>query len=259
MPEYDPIVICHNGNCANTGKEDDSMEALAESLALTWDGRPSYDGVEIDTFLFFNAEFGDSVCLFAHDDSKPENDAVPRRAAELVNAQLKKDVPSWNGERFYLKIELKPTVAGGDFFHDGDQLRQHAECALDMAQVAVAGARVPVTVIFDSTAECLHNELQNLLAHDPAFGDFVDNQNIEILFSEAVTPTRKCTPPHIDIRTFFVRDWHDTEVESMRPAMVWLDAHSENTETLKIIRHLRPEYVATSAVQFVRGWVEGYQ
>jgi hypothetical protein len=189
--------------------------------------------------------------LFAHDGLSPDRAAHPLDAAALVAAQLQQDVPSWNGERFYLKIELKPTVAGTDYFHTAAQLEQHAECALEMANAAIANSRVPVTVIFDSTSECLHNELQARIGDWPALGD--------VVYSEPVTPTRECIPPHIDIRTLFVRAWHDTEIESMRPVMIWLDAHSENTETLKIIRHLRPEYIASSAVQFVRGWVEGYQ
>src|SRR5512139_622305 len=79
-----PLVICHNGNCASPDvSRDDTLSALDESLALTFDGIPAVDGVEWDTF-WFGAE---NRCLFAHD--LDGDTMVPASAAaEVVAAHL---------------------------------------------------------------------------------------------------------------------------------------------------------------------------
>ena len=259
MPEYDPILICHNGNCGGTGRyADDSMEALDESLALERDGRPMIDGVELDTFLYYQARTETNTCLFAHDAGDPDAAPSPMAAAARISQHLQQDISSWNGERFYLKIELKPTVFGQADFHDEEQLGIHAECALDMALAAVENTRTPVTVLFDSVAECLHRSLYKRRT-DARWAGLFDSPLVEVMYSGPVVPERSCVRFVPDVRTFFVRSWRDTEIETIRPVMVWLDRRSENTETLKIIRHLRPEYVATSTAPFVRGWIEGYK
>ena len=256
-PEVNPLVICHNGNCAGTGKyEDDTVEGFAESLALLTDGRPTWDGMDMDTFLYYDGT--QSTCWFAHDDTHPERFVDPRVPAEMIAEHLQKDVPSWNGERFYFKVELKPTVAGSNLYHTGQQLQQHAECVLDLVNAAVANSRHPVTVILDSTSECIHNELRYRV-EQPEWQPLVTNPNVGILFSGPVVPKRECIPTPLDIRSFYVRGWHDGAIDAIRPAMVWMDGRSENSETLKIVRRLRPEYLATSVAPFVRGWIEGYQ
>lgn len=259
MPEYDPLLICHNANCAGGGPElDDTMSALRDSLALEYDGRPMFDGIEIDTFLFFDGRTSASTCLFAHDSLDPASAATPNDAAALVAEHLARPVASWNGERFYLKVELKPTVDGANDFHTAKQAIQHVGCVLDMVEVATRGTQTPVTVIFDSTSECLHRDLQDELAIE-ARAAMRENPMLELVHSGPIVAERNCIRFDPDIRTFFVRAWRDTEIEAIRPVMVWLDRRSENTETLKIIRHLRPEFVTTSAAPYVRGWIEGFQ
>jgi hypothetical protein len=254
-PDVDPILICHNGNCAGTGLyEDDTVEGLTESLALVTDGRPTFDGMDMDTFLYFDGT--KSECFFAHDDLHPETFVSPRVPAQMIADYLQNDVVSWNGERFFFKVELKPTVAGANLFHTGQQLQQHAECVLDLVSVAVANSRHPVTVILDSTSECIHNELRYRIMQ-PEWQSLATNPNVQLLFSGPVVPARECIPSPLDIHSFYVRGWHDNAVDAVRPIMAWLDARSENSETLKIIRHLRPEYVASSSIQFTRGWLTG--
>jgi hypothetical protein len=254
-PEIDPLLICHNTNCSGTKQYgDDTLEALTESLALTTDGRPSLDGVEADTYLFWDGT--KSSCLFAHDTEHLDTVATPRQAAALIADHLQKDDVAWNGERFYLKLEVKPTVQGSDQFHTAQQLQQHAECALDMAVAATAQSRHPVTLIFDSMSECLLNELQYQLTL-PAWERLVTNANVDILFSAQVVPSRACIPARVDIRSINVKRWDSSAIDAIRPFMVWMDSHSENTETMKIVRHLDPEYISTSELPFVRGYVEG--
>jgi len=255
VPVYDPIVICHNANCDGSGlHDDDSIEGLRASLALTFRGTPAFDGVEIDTFLHFNETTQTSRCLFAHDEDA-ENPNTPNDAALLVAKHLQQPQPMWNGERFYLKVEMKPTVSGSDKFHTAKQTIQHVNCVLDMIEVATRDSTWPVTVIIDSTSECLHNDFKDLRAEGPP----ITNPLVTIEHSGPIVPVRYCQDNELDVRTFFVRDWRDSEIEVIRPAMVWMDARSENTETLKIIRHIRPEYVTTSKLPFVRGWIEGYR
>ncbi len=255
-PEIDPLVICHNTNCSGTKLYgDDTLEALEESLALVYDdGRPSFDGMEADTYLYFDGK--KSTCLFAHDLEHLETIATPDQASALLNAHLQKDVAAFNGERFYLKLELKPTVYGTDAFHSAQQLAQHAQCGLEMARKSTVNSRHPVTIIFDTMSECILNELQYQIAL-PEWAELANDPNLEILYSAQVVPARACIPSRVDIRSINVRSWRATSVDAIRPFMVWLDSHSESTETMKIVRHLDPEYISTSEVPFVRGYIEG--
>jgi len=255
-PTLNPLVICHNTNCSGTRQYgDDTLEALDESLALEENGIPTFDGMEADTYLYFDGT--NTSCLFAHDIEHLETVAKPAEAAALLAAHLQKDVVAWNRERFYLKLELKPTVQGSDQYHSGPQLQQHAECALDMAVAATKDSRHPVTIIFDSMSECLLNELQHRIAL-PEWAHLAGDPNVDILYSAQVVPARACIPSQVDIRSINVRGWRSA-TDAIRPFMVWMDSHSENTETVEIVRHLEPEYISTSEVPFVRGYIEGYR
>jgi hypothetical protein len=259
VPVYDPVVICHNANCDGTGRFlDDTMIGLESSLALRYDGKPMFDGVEIDTYLYSPSVTQPSTCLFAHDSLDPDSAATPNDAAALVAQFLTNVRPiSWNEDRFYLKIELKPTVEGTDRFHTAQQAIQHVRCVIDMIEIATnIPEPVPVTVIIDSTSECQHQDFSDeMLAQNRTF----TNPLVVLQHSGPIVSTRQCSDFPLDVRTFFVRSWRDSEIEAIRPAMVWMDRSSENTETLKIIRHIRPEYVTTSAAPYVRGWIEGYR
>jgi len=59
------LVLCHNVNCGapHNLALDDTVEGLAASLALTVDGRPAFDGMEMDVF------WHEGRCLLAHDAS----------------------------------------------------------------------------------------------------------------------------------------------------------------------------------------------
>jgi hypothetical protein len=61
----DPLVICHNSNCAEPTdvRRDDTLEGLRASLALEYNGRPVLDGMEMDSFW----RASDDKCLYAHD------------------------------------------------------------------------------------------------------------------------------------------------------------------------------------------------
>jgi hypothetical protein len=136
---HEPLVICHNGNCASPDvTRDDTIPALRESLALSRDGVPVLDGMEFDTFWYGK----ESRCLFAHDlvnDTSTPASAAADVVSEYLGATTR---ASWNGDRFYVFIELKPQV-GTSFSdeHTPQQLIDHAECALDAVDTILAGAR----------------------------------------------------------------------------------------------------------------------
>jgi hypothetical protein len=127
-PRPETLVICHNANCAEpTDPEaDDTLAALDESLALTFDGRTVLDGVEIDSFW----KGDEDICLFAHDLDNAER--VPATdAAAAVAAYIARPGPlTFSGAPFRVFIELKGTVdASGRRKHSPAQRDLHAECA----------------------------------------------------------------------------------------------------------------------------------
>src|SRR5688500_15285581 len=84
-------VMCHNANCAGPPdpERDDRLESLSESLALTYEGRPLLDGVEIDVFWHGAA----GRCLFAHDhESAPSSDEA-RAAGEAIAEYVRRPGP----------------------------------------------------------------------------------------------------------------------------------------------------------------------
>src|SRR5262245_46284657 len=147
----DPLIICHNANC--TGKlvvhRDDTLQALRDSLAVDVDGRPAWDGIEIDT-VWHGAQ---QRCTFAHQVRDKAPDAG-EAAALIADHLLTAETPSWNRSLFVLKIELKPVVGFDREQHDGSQERQHAECVLDLVdtvEAAATAAGVDLEVIADSS------------------------------------------------------------------------------------------------------------
>src|SRR5688500_3488493 len=80
----DTRVMCHNANCVGPAdpSRDDRLDSLAASLALTYDGRPLLDGVEIDVFW----HGASARCLFAHDQNDVSGAADARDAARAIAA-----------------------------------------------------------------------------------------------------------------------------------------------------------------------------
>src|SRR5687767_8639109 len=82
-----PLLICHNSNCAEPADavNDDTLEALRESLAVTVNGKPAIDGVEVD--LFWRAS--DDTCIFAHDiEFNTDKTQLASEAADVVAFHL---------------------------------------------------------------------------------------------------------------------------------------------------------------------------
>lgn len=257
-----PLVICHNANCeAPEARLDDTLPALTRSLAKTYNGLPLVDGVELDTF-WYGAE---SRCLFAHD---LDNDTtVPATAAaQLVADHLAStERASWNGERFYLLVELKANVASPyDSFHTPEQRALHAECVLDVLDIVLAGARArghQLTVAFLSSAPPL---LRELVAR-PRWAAYDGATDLErMLVGDIFAPYSGVVPEladydiPLDGMEFHPDFMTRTRAETYRALGLDLFQWSfvMTSEAFDSLERWEPQFVLTNEAQLVRGWIE---
>src|SRR5687768_15296799 len=143
-------VMCHNANCVGPPdpERDDRLESLSESLALTYEGRPLLDGVEVD--VFWHGAGG--RCLFAHDEESAPRSADATAAGQVIADYVRQPGPrSFNGQIFAIRMELKGFVGGLGDEHTDEQARLHAECALDLFELyrqAALESNNAIVVIF---------------------------------------------------------------------------------------------------------------
>lgn len=151
-PPETPILICHNGNCAEGSPPgaDDTLRALQASLALRMpDGRIPFDGLELDSVW----DRAGQRCAYGHtpDPGNPDfTDAVGAIISYLQTAPV--GAAAHSTREFYLKIELKVDVGDGDT-HTADEVAAHTACVTAAEDAAIAAGRVagnPVAPIFDS-------------------------------------------------------------------------------------------------------------
>jgi len=255
----DPLVLCHNANC--TGKlrvhRDDTLDALRASLDIDVDGRPPFDGIEIDTVWHREQE----RCTFAHEVRDKASDAG-EAAAVLADYLLASDRPSWNGDLFVLVIELKPGVGPDLEPHDGSEERLHAECALDLAATVMdagAAAGVEIEVIADSSDAGLLREV----ARRARWAD-IPRRRLSADFG-APRPFTPDTPKlsdfagvPLDVIEFHPGWLTDAHLEAFRSLdvdfVLWM--FSATPELLAAIRTYDPEYVNTGEAELMRRWIE---
>lgn len=259
-----PLVICHNANCAGPPdpSQDDTIASLRESLAVRVEGRPAIDGVEIDVFW----HGGQGRCLFAHDLGQP--DPVPATdAAREIAAWL--EAPgrvSWNGERFFIRMELKGHV-GESFFdkHTEAQAWAHTGCALDLLEIFEQGARAGdrrIVVIFDSSAPKLLETLvqqPRWSRRDPTSraelrlsADFVDSMPTGLALQKLSEFPRV---NDVVFHAGWITDGHYQAFRSLDLDLtLWM--FSATSETFSAIERFQPEAVLTSEAPLVRRWIE---
>lgn len=254
-----PLVICHNANCVSPDtSRDDTLSALAESLALGYAGRPVIDGMELDTF-WYRAE---GRCLFAH-DLDGDTLTTPRDAATIIADHLAgTDAPSWNGERFHVFIDLKAHVGPSyDELHSPEELVAHAECALDTVDTIAAGARArghQLTVGFIS-GRPRHLEI---LRASPRFQPAADVELL--LIGDIFAPYSDLVPELADYQVpLDAIEYHPdfmTEVhrETYRALEIDLVQWSFVTtiEAFDAIERWEPSYVVTNEAELMRRWIE---
>ena len=257
-------VMCHNANCAGPPdpEQDDRLESLNESLALTYAGRPLLDGVEIDVF-WHGAE---SRCLFAHDRESAPSSAPARAAGEAVAEYVRKPAPrSFNGQIFAIRMELKGFVGSLSDEHTDEQARLHADCALDLFELyqsAALESNNAIVVIFDSSAP----KVLETLVQRPRWpgrstsgpvqvrlsADFVDSTPSGLAFQ------RLEEFPDVDDVVFHAGWVNDAHYQAFRSLdldlTLWM--FSATVETFDAVERFEPKAVLTSEAPLFRRWLE---
>jgi hypothetical protein len=148
----EPYLTCHNSNCRHSDPvRDDTVEALRESLALELQGRAMIDGTEIDLIW----EPRGQRCVFEHDhvDAAGAPDASVPAAVLAAHLRDRGLLATWNGERFFLKLELKPGAAPDERQLSPEEMEALADCALARSgevQAAADDAGLALTVLYES-------------------------------------------------------------------------------------------------------------
>jgi hypothetical protein len=257
-----PIVVCHNANCASPDvARDDTLDALTESLALSFDGKPVLDGIELDTF--WDGE--QARCIFAHDLDRDTSVAVSVAATAVADHLSTTPVVAWNGNRFYVFLELKGYV--GDSFddrHTPEQFIQHAECALDAAETIATGAAAgghPITIGFIAGVPRHHETLISR----PRWDSLRADPNVElILIGDIFAPYSSLVPELSDFKVpldavEYHPDYMTTErrstYESLDIDLVqW--SFITTTEAFDAITQWEPTYAISNEALLLRRWIE---
>jgi hypothetical protein len=261
------LVLCHNANCAGPvdPSRDDTIEALGESLALDYRGRPAIDGMEMDSF-WYGAE---GRCLFAHDGDSTAGHVDARVAAQAIADSWDRAGPiGWRDGRYVVLVELKGFVGGFSDEHTPAQRELHAECALDLLAIfddTAGRADRQVRVIFDSASPAL---LRTLVGR-PRWPGRRSGERVEVYlsadFQDPTTfgflnePLSDFTDGlDLDVAEFHA-DWvTDGQLEAFRSLdlklCLWMFSATE--ETFSAIQRIRPDYVDTGEALLLRRWEE---
>lgn len=258
-----PAVICHNANCAapTDPARDDTLDALRASLALTYQGRPMLDGVELDS-LWRGA---DDVCLFAHDLETLTEDVPATAAAEELAAYVARPGPiGWRDDApFEVLLELKSgTALDPTVRHTPAQLAGHAACAWDIYAIVADGAVANGRDVRVTMSAFAPELLRAVQAATP---------------SSLPVPVRyealQGLPAPLDTETRALADYDGLPIELVELHNQWItDAQLEavdalgasmslfmfdaTVETFAAIRQYRPSAVVTSEAELVRRWIE---
>ncbi len=263
-----PTLVCHNANCAGATDPtaDNTVSALAASLALQYRGKPAIDGVEVDTLW----DRSGSTCIFAHHFGQLAGPPVPAmEAANLVATHLLQAGPvSWSGDRFFIKIELKAEVLLDGTSHTEEEASQHLACVFDMADKIIAAARhngIALELAFDSEKVSL---LRAITKHarwagkEP--GDGISLRLIANVASSGLEPTDlpslrgDHSSDGIDVLAF-----HATRIPTQvvddydalgATLMLWMQDAAP--ETLDAMHSYEPSYVVTNEATLFRRWGE---
>jgi hypothetical protein len=256
------LVLCHNGNCAGDANpaDDDTPEALKASLALEVDGRPAIDGVELDTLW----QRSSGKCLFEHGPGEILADDEVFEAGEAIAEHLEGNDVAWNGDRFYVIIEMKGYVGRRSEVHTEAEQDLHADCVLDLFEqlVAAAAGRHKLQIVFDSPQP----ELLDAVVANPRFPGRLDGDVEVRLAAEAGGPLGPLIgrPPladyavPLDIIEYQSDDVTAAQMEAYASMDVDLcmGSYSTTREALQSIVEHEPAYVLTGEAALLRGWLE---
>jgi len=248
------LIVCHNGNCADPhdSTRDDTMASLRASLALEVDGRPAFDGMELDLV------FHDGRCWYAHDVDHLAAGAEAAEAAALVVDHLRANSAREPGERFVLFLELKPQVGEPDRV-------AHADCALTlMAVVRQTALEVgyDLDVIFDSydpeQLRALQLRPDRPLSDDRTRIRFAADFGIPAPLSPDNQTLDAYAGVDLDVASIHPSWTSDTLLRALRAKRldlsVWI--FDATRETLDQIDSLDPAYIVTGQARLMRRWLD---
>jgi hypothetical protein len=257
-----PLVICHNANCASPdASRDDTLDAMAESFALSFDGLPVLDGMEIDTF-WHGAE---DRCLFAHDLDGATATPAHAAAQAIADHLAATPVVARNRERFYMFIELKGFVGTSfDDRHTPEQFISHAGCALDTANLIALGAAQgghQLTIGFIAGVPKHHETLRE----HPRWPMLDADPNVELkLVGDIFAPYSDLVPELTDFTVpLDIVEYHPDYMtapryETYRSLGLELAQWSYVTtaEAFDSIERWEPTYTITNEALLLRRWLE---
>ncbi len=255
------LLICHNGNCNEpTDPElDDTIDALNESLALEFDGKPLIDGIELDSF--WRGE--DAVCLYAHDLDTEQQTPATAPATELAVHFARPGALTFSGGPLHVSLELKAHVAASKTArHTPEQRYLHALCAWDIYRIisdgAVANAR-EVEIVFSSfEPKLLAEVMATAPASTPTPYRFGAIFGIPAPLDSQTQPLGAYAGIPIDLVEIHAQWIHDAQVEGIRSTgaemVLWM--FSATVETFGAIEQYEPSMVVTSEARLMRRWLE---
>jgi hypothetical protein len=260
-----PLLFCHNANCSQptSASSDDTMAALGDSLGLRWQGRPVFDGVELDLSWNGSANGGAGRCDFAHGIADTAPSAA--EAARLIADYLSREpVTSWNGQWFHLQLELKGQVTADGASHTAKQAVDHVTCALDFidqVESAAAGRTAVEFTIDSGSAALLRATIEHSRWQARVSGattryrlamDFLEPTPISLAGQSLAD-----FPPVTDV--VFHPNWiTDGQWQAMRSmgldVTLWMSVGTD--VTFAAMRRFDPRAVVTSDILFLRRWEE---
>ena len=258
-----PAVICHNGNCAapTDPSRDDTLAALRDSLALTFEGRPLLDGVEFDSLW----RGSDDVCLFAHDLVTITEDVPATAPAEELAAYFARPGPiGWRDDApFEVLLELKSGVAiDPDVRHTPAQRAGHAACFWQVygiiAAAAVASDRDVLVTVSAFAPELLVAVRDGAPMSQPVPLRFEALQGLPAPLDTESRPLADYDGLPIELVEYhnqWITDAQAEAVDAIGAAMS-LFMFDSTVETFAAIRQYRPISVVTSEAELMRRWIE---
>jgi hypothetical protein len=249
-----PIVMCHNANCAEPIDPaiDDTLAALGKSLALTDNGRPVIDGIELDSFF----RDSDLACLYAHDPTDfSENTPAVAPAQQLATHFADAGDLTYGGGTFHVLMELKPSTAP-------EHRMLHAQCAWDIyttiANAAVANNRDVVVEIESFAPELLSAMIAIAPAQPPIPYVYGAVQSLPPPLDTDTRPLSDYTGLPLEFVELHDQWIYDDQYEAVRSmhAKLHMFMFSATTETFAAIRRYEPESVTTSEARLMRRWIE---
>jgi hypothetical protein len=246
-PRPDVLVICHNANCADPHDLtlDDTLEGVAASLALTVDGRPAFDGMEMDVF------WDRGRCLLAHDANDLVDHVDVREGAMMIADFLRSHADvAYNGERFTMQLELKPQL-------DEPDLASHVECALEVFRIVQDGARASGHEL-DLAIDSYDPALLRAFREHPAV-DFEVRLGLDLGGPPPFSPSNLVGVADLDLAFAELHPTWTSEaimqwVSSNELGLV-LWTYDLTGQTLQAIRDRRPQYIVTGQARLMREWL----